>query len=179
MLFAPTPKLGLISEVRPLVRGDPDEDRSDARILCGRYASAAYSEENRSTEAWPGGIVLPAEQASYPTVGGVVTYLLGLQVEADSNDVLVFEVDREEVADDLVLASPEPGKVAARAQVTLEDALAKLKPSLQKVVHALKELAPDETVVEFGLKMGGETGVIIAKGTAEVNFTVRMSWKPK
>ena len=110
---------------------------------------------------------------------GAVEYLLGLPVEADSRDVLVFEVDRSEVSDDLVLASPEPGKVAARAQVTLEEALAKLKPSLQKVVHLLKEVSPDETVVEFGLKIGGETGVIIAKGTAEVNFTIRMSWKPE
>ena len=64
----------------------------------------------------------------------------------------------------------------ARAQVTLEEALEKLKPSLQKVVHLLKELSPDQTVVEFGLKVGGETGVIIAKGTAEVNFKVTMSW---
>jgi hypothetical protein len=106
-----------------------------------------------------------------------VTYLIGMSVENDSSDILVFEVDRSEVSDDLVLASPEPGKVAARAQVTLQEALEKLKPSLQKVVHLLKELSPDETVVEFGLKMGGETGVIIAKGTTEVNFTVRMSWK--
>ena len=63
--------------------------------------------------------------------------------------------------------------------MTLEEALTKLKPSLMKVVHTLKEMSPGETVVEFGLKMGGETGVIIAKGTAEVNFTVRMSWKPE
>jgi hypothetical protein len=104
-------------------------------------------------------------------------YLLGLPVEAGSDEVLIFEVERSEVADDLVLASPEPGKVAARAQVTLEEALEKLKPSLQKVVRLLKELSPDETGVEFGLKMGGETGVIIAKGTAEVNFAIRMSWK--
>ena len=109
--------------------------------------------------------------------GGFVTYLIGMPVENDSSDILVFEVDRSEISDDLVLAS-EPGKVAARVQVTLQEALEKLKPSLQKVVHLLKEMSPDETVVEFGLKMGGETGVIIAKGTAEVNFTVRMSWKP-
>jgi hypothetical protein len=51
-------------------------------------------------------------------------YLLGLPVEADSDDILIFEVERSEVADDLVLASPEPGKIAARAQVTLEEALA-------------------------------------------------------
>ena len=106
-----------------------------------------------------------------------MTYLLGLPVGADSKDILVFEVDPDEVPDDLVLAALEPGKVAARAQMTLEEALAKLKPSLQKIVHLLKEMSPDDTVVEFGLKMGGETGVIIARGTAEVNFTVRMSWR--
>lgn len=112
-------------------------------------------------------------------MGVVVTYLLGLPVETGGREVLVFEVDRNDVSDDLVLASPDPGKVAALAQVTLEEALAKLKPAMQKVVHLLKDLSPGETVVEFGLKMGGETGVIIARGTAEVNFTVRMSWKPE
>lgn len=106
-----------------------------------------------------------------------MAYLLGFPVGADSDDVLVFEVEPGEVFDDLVLASPASDKVAARAQITLEEALARLKPSLHKVVHLLKDLSPDETVVEFGLKMGGETGVIIAKGTAEVNFTVSMSWK--
>lgn len=107
-------------------------------------------------------------------------FLLGLPVEAnggaDGEDVLVVEVDPGEVSGDLVLASPAPGEVVARAQVTLEQALGKLKPSLEKVVGLLKELSPDQTVVEFGLKFGGETGVIIAKGTAEVNLKVTMSW---
>ena len=97
-------------------------------------------------------------------------FLLGLPVEAGSKDVVVVEVDRGEVSEGLILASPEPGAVAARAQVTLEEALARLKPSLQKVTGLLKELSPDQTVVEFGLKVGG------AKGTAEVNFKVTMSW---
>ncbi len=105
-----------------------------------------------------------------------MTYLLGLPVSEHGNDVIVVEVDRSEVSDDLVLASVEPGKTVDRARVTLEEALAKLKPSLRKVVDLLKEISPDETVVEFGLKIGGETGVIIAKGTAEVNFNIRMSW---
>ena len=104
-----------------------------------------------------------------------MTLLMSLPVEAGSDEMLVVEVDRTEISDDLVLAS-EPGKVIARAQVTLEEALAKLKPSMQKVVQLLKELSPDQTAVEFGLKLGGETGVIIAKGTAEVNFRVTMSW---
>jgi hypothetical protein len=108
-----------------------------------------------------------------------VAYLVGMPVEPDSSDVLVFEVDRNEVSDDLVLASPKPGALADRTQVTFEEALSRLKPSLQKIVHMLSAMSPDETEVEFGLKIGGETGLIVAKGTAEVNFTVRMSWKPK
>lgn len=61
--------------------------------------------------------------------------------------------------------------------MTLEEALGRLRPSLQKVVGLLQELSPDQTVVEFGLKVGGETGMIIAKGTAEVNFKVTVSWE--
>lgn len=33
--------------------------------------------------------------------------------------------------------------------------------------------------MEFGVKIGGETGMIIAKGTAEVNFKIALSWKPE
>ncbi|MBV9164033.1 MAG: hypothetical protein JO281_21365 [Pseudonocardiales bacterium] len=106
-----------------------------------------------------------------------MSYLLGVPVGEGTDDVVVFEVDRSEVPDDLVLASVEPGKVAARARTTLEEALADVKPSLTKIVGVLQEMTPEEMTVEFGMKMGGETGVIIAKGTAEVNFKVTMSWK--
>jgi hypothetical protein len=106
-----------------------------------------------------------------------MTYLLGLPVAPGSDDLLVFEVDHSEIPGDLVLASLDPDKAVDRAKVTLEEALRKLKPSLDKVVHLLREMSPDETTVEFGLKIGGETGVIVAKGTAEVNFSIRMSWK--
>jgi hypothetical protein len=101
---------------------------------------------------------------------------LGVPVGEGTGDVVVFEVDRSEVPEDLVLASAEPGKVAARARTTMERALADIKPSLSKIVDVLREMTPGEVTVEFGLKMGGETGVIIAKGTAEVNFKVTMSW---
>jgi len=106
-----------------------------------------------------------------------VSCLLGVSVGDGADDVVVFEVDRSEVPDDLVLASVEPGKVVARMRTTLEEALANLKPSLVKVVGVLREMAPGEMTVEFGMKMGGETGVIIAKGTGEANFKVSMSWK--
>lgn len=105
-----------------------------------------------------------------------MTLLMSLPLEPDSQETLVVEVDRSEVSNDLVLAS-DHGKVIARAEVTLEEALGRLKPSLSKIVHLLKEVSPDETTVEFGIKLGGETGVIVAKGTAEVNFKVTISWR--
>jgi NTP-dependent ternary system trypsin peptidase co-occuring protein len=30
--------------------------------------------------------------------------------------------------------------------------------------------------VKFGVKLGGETGIILAKGTAEVNLEITMTW---
>lgn len=106
-----------------------------------------------------------------------VPLVLGVPLEPGSNDVLLVEVNRREVPSGLVLASPSPGEIADRAKVSLEEAIAKVKPSLHKIVGMLKDLSPDETELEFGLKIGGETGIIVAKGTAEVNFTIRVTWK--
>ena len=36
--------------------------------------------------------------------------------------------------------------------------------------------APEHFTVEFGVKLGGETGIILAKGTAEVNLKITMTW---
>ena len=103
-----------------------------------------------------------------------MSYLLGLP---DGDCLLVFEADRTEVSSDLLLASAAQGRVIDRTRSTLEEALENLRPSLNKIVDVLRRMSPDEMGVEFGLKVGGETGLIIAKGTAEVNFVVRLSWK--
>lgn len=106
-----------------------------------------------------------------------MSYLLGVPIVEGSDDLVVFEVDRGAIGEDQVLASREPGVVTARARTTLEEALASLQPSLSKVTKTLQAVAPDEMELEFGLKMGGETGIIVAKGTAEVNFRVTLCWK--
>ncbi len=89
----------------------------------------------------------------------------------------VFEVDGgEQPGSDLDLAAAGDSTVA-RAHLTLQEALDRVAPTLTHVARAVRELKPDETEIQFGLKMGGETGVIIAKGTAEVNFAIRVVWK--
>jgi hypothetical protein len=103
--------------------------------------------------------------------------LIEFTVAEGTEAVVTFEVDPGELPDDLVLASRDDASVAARAQVTLEKVLNDLKPSLERVVTVLKGLSPTEATLQFGLKVGGETGIIVAKGTAEANFTVTLAWK--
>ncbi|MFD9858706.1 CU044_2847 family protein [Streptomyces alboflavus] len=95
-----------------------------------------------------------------------------MRLDDGGEGAAVFEVDAD--ATDLELAAG--GGVVARARVSLDEALDQVKPTLARVADTLRELGPDAAELEFGLKMGGETGVIIAKGTAEVNFTVRLTW---
>ncbi|MFF3326993.1 CU044_2847 family protein [Streptomyces sp. NPDC002889] len=93
----------------------------------------------------------------------------------DNEGTAVFEVDSGLAGSDLELAAD--GGVVARAQTSLREALERVQPALAQVSATVRELKPDEMEIEFGLKIGGESGVIIAKGTAEVNFAVRVLWK--
>jgi hypothetical protein len=78
---------------------------------------------------------------------------------------------------DQALAPASPGKTTVeRARETLEDALADVTPALSVLTDRLRKLSPDEVTVEFGIMLSAETGVVVAKGGAEVHFTVRLAW---
>jgi Trypsin-co-occurring domain 1 len=93
----------------------------------------------------------------------------------DAASVLV-ETDSEDIPGGLVLASPEPGKAAATATRSLSASLEHLEPVLRTVKEKLAASAPAHFTVEFGVKLGGESGFILAKGTAEVNLKITMTW---
>jgi hypothetical protein len=96
---------------------------------------------------------------------------------ADGENRLVVEVDPRDVPQDLVLAAPKPGELVARVGTSLESALEDIRPGIQAVANWIRSNGPDEFTVEFGLKLGGQTGVIVASGTAEVNFVAKLTWK--
>ncbi|MFE7439474.1 CU044_2847 family protein [Streptomyces chartreusis] len=100
--------------------------------------------------------------------------LIAMVVDGQS-ETAVFEVDGGLAGSDLELAADDGAVI--RAQTSLHEALQRVKPALAQVSAAVKELEPDEMEIEFGLKVGGESGIVIAKGTAEVNFAVRVLWK--
>lgn len=103
--------------------------------------------------------------------------LLKVDVGDEAQTSLLVEVDRAEVPGGMVLAAPDPGKAAAEATWTVYQALDRLAPMLTAIHDKLSAAGPQSVEVEFGVKLGGETGVILAKGTAEVNFKITMTWE--
>ncbi|MFE1578870.1 CU044_2847 family protein [Streptomyces fradiae] len=100
--------------------------------------------------------------------------LITVEVGDGGEGTAVFEVDDALAAE---LEGFPGGSVAARARVSLQDALDELGPALGKVFDTLRRLGPEEAAVDFGLKVGGEGGIVVARGTAEVNFAVHLVWR--
>ena len=51
-----------------------------------------------------------------------------------------------------------------------------LEPDRLPTIDSLRALSPDECELEFGVKLAGEAGAVIARTSAEGHFTVKLSW---
>ncbi|HEY3750771.1 MAG TPA: CU044_2847 family protein [Pseudonocardiaceae bacterium] len=59
----------------------------------------------------------------------------------------------------------------------LDDSLAALRPAINAIIKTLRELAPDQHEIEFGIKLTAEAGVVVAKTAVEGHFNVKLSWQ--
>jgi hypothetical protein len=92
----------------------------------------------------------------------------------DADGPLYVEVgDRDYGVEKVSRGGDEIVEAAERLDTVLE----RTRPTIGRLVETLRKLAPDEYEVEFGLKLNAEAGVVVAKTSAEGNFTVKMSWK--
>jgi uncharacterized protein with ATP-grasp and redox domains len=77
---------------------------------------------------------------------------------------------------------------AARSEPLLQDATQTFEDSIDEVrqiatafIDKLRDsgkgLGPNAVEVEFGLKLGGKAGIIIASGSIEANFKVKLNWE--
>jgi len=104
-----------------------------------------------------------------------VTYLVEFPV--DGGGTLRVQASEDDLAGGLELAAPSAGQVAARATQSVEHAFDQVRPALDAIARTLRAMAPDEFAVEFGIALSAEYGAVVAKGSADVHFTVTMSWK--
>ena len=104
-----------------------------------------------------------------------MSYLIDVPVESGGR--LLVQASEQDLPGTLELAAMRPGEIVAQAGQTLEQALDALQPAVRAIRDRVAAVAPDEAKVEFGIVLGAESGVVIAKGTAEVHFTVSLTWK--
>lgn len=101
-----------------------------------------------------------------------------VEFKMEDRSTIVFEVDEPETGG-TTPASRRPGEIAEEAKETFEQALSKIRPATEKVIHTLRGLAhkPDEIEMEFGFNMNAAVGVVIASTSAAANYKVTLRWK--
>ncbi|MGB6165007.1 MAG: CU044_2847 family protein [Pseudonocardiaceae bacterium] len=93
---------------------------------------------------------------------------------AEGSTVLV-EVDEASLGIERVSRGRD-GVVEASRRLT--EALGSVRDAARESMDVLQTLSPDRIELEFGVKLSGEAGAIIAKTAAEGHFTVKLSWTP-
>ena len=58
----------------------------------------------------------------------------------------------------------------------LEDALAAIRPAANAAAEVLKEVGAEHLELQFGVKLAGEAGAIIAQNCSEAHFIVTLSF---
>ena len=99
----------------------------------------------------------------------VVRYQVG-----DESSVLV-EMDEDTYGVEAVSRMSDGVREAGQR---LGSALDSVRDAAQSALDAMSKLSPETVEVEFGIKLAGEAGAMIAKTSAEGHFTVKVSWSP-
>ncbi|MEO0384598.1 MAG: CU044_2847 family protein [Pseudomonadota bacterium] len=96
------------------------------------------------------------------------------EIETSSGKIVVVETDSD--AEDLRLASSSAASADGTKKMIA--AINSVRPAVDDLVAAFGSLArqPDELEIEFGLKLNGEVGALIAKTSTEANFSVTVKW---
>lgn len=69
----------------------------------------------------------------------------------------------------------------AEAGSTFEAALGEARRAAKAALAVFRsaDLGPDEIEVQFGVKLSGEAGAIIARTSLEAHLIVKLAWSPK
>lgn len=108
--------------------------------------------------------------------------LLRVPVDEDPGDFIEVQVTRSDLAgleDDGVVLAANDGERFKAVAFSLASAADHVVPALRTMVGRLRDgvHAPDEVTLGIGLQIGGETGFVFAKGTAEASIAVTMTWR--
>lgn len=112
--------------------------------------------------------------------------LVEFEVGGSSGETVVVEVDDSDAA--VGEESAARGGEPDRAQRSLEDALERVKPAASILMEKVRSLAEDkdespmvldEATIQFGIKLTGKVGAVLASAALEANYQVTLTWKHK
>jgi hypothetical protein len=109
---------------------------------------------------------------------------------AKQTEVAMTEILRYEVGSGMVLVEADENSFGVEHPARdhqgildtgrrLEDVLAAVRPAANAAADVLSELAPEHLELQFGVKLAGSSGAIIARNCSEGHFIVKMSWSPE
>lgn len=98
-----------------------------------------------------------------------------VRFDLDEGSTVLVEVD-EDAFGVVRVSRGQDGVVEAGRRLT--EALGSVRDAAQASMNVLHTLSPDGLELEFGVKLAGEAGAIIAKTSAEGHFSVKLSWSP-
>ncbi|HEX8126190.1 MAG TPA: CU044_2847 family protein [Allosphingosinicella sp.] len=66
-------------------------------------------------------------------------------------------------------------------EIDFGKALRRVKSAANELIDTIRTMSvqPDECEITFGVKLNAQAGAIIAKASAEANFTVKLKWAGK
>ena len=95
---------------------------------------------------------------------------------ADGSDIVV-EVDEPDTGGTVRVSGSND--VIAQANQTFDQALDKIRLATESAIGRLRDLShhPSQIEMQFGFNLSMEFGAVIAKATAEANYTVTLHWE--
>ena len=104
--------------------------------------------------------------------------------ELETNDGSLIKIEVDENLETKKSGSTEfvsSSSTLKRAAMSFGSTSDEIKKVANNLYQSIKDadFSPDTMEVEFGLKVGGEAGVFIAKTSLEANFKVKLKWEKK
>ena len=98
----------------------------------------------------------------------------------DDEDVILVEFENES---GLRSVSNDPDELLNKSTMAIERSMKTVQSMAKKAIKAIKAIPiserPSTVEFQFGIKMNGEVGAVVAKVGAEAAITVTMTWEHK
>lgn len=93
------------------------------------------------------------------------------------DDIIKVEVDPPTKSGEVQAATAD--EIAQRVRNSFDQALSIIQVSAERIISTINKLSetPSECEVEFGIKIDGEVGAVVARVHTGAHYVVKLKWK--